>query len=169
LRAGLGVVTQDAALFGMSIRENIALTDPTAPLDRVIEAARIACIHDDIDAMGLGYDTPLIDRGASLSGGQRQRIALARALVHQPRILFLDEATSALDTLTEASVYENLARLSATAIVIAHRLGTVRDADLIVVLDEGRLVEQGNHDELVRLGGLYAEMLHRNAGAPDIA
>jgi ATP-binding cassette, subfamily B, bacterial len=169
VRARLGVVTQDASLFGMSIRENIALADPTAPLEQVMEAARIACIHDDILAMGLGYDTPLIDRGASLSGGQRQRIALARALVHQPRILFLDEATSALDTLTEAEVYANLARLSATEIVIAHRLGTVRDADLIVVLDQGRLVELGSHDELRRHGGLYAEMLNSRAGQPDVA
>jgi ABC-type bacteriocin/lantibiotic exporter with double-glycine peptidase domain len=176
VRAQLGVVTQDAQLFGVSIRQNIALAEPSLPLEVVQETARLACVHDDVEAMDMGYDTLLVDGGASLSGGQRQRIVLARALVHRPRVLFLDEATSALDTLTEAAVYTNLASLSATQIVIAHRLTTVADADLILVLDQGRLVESGTHAQLLRRKGLYAEMVgtpvrrrrRREAEAPRV-
>jgi ABC-type bacteriocin/lantibiotic exporter with double-glycine peptidase domain len=155
VRVRVGIVTQHAYLFGTTIRENIALAKPSASLDEVIAAARLACIHDDIDAMPMGYDTALADRGASLSGGQRQRIALARALVRQPSVLVLDEATSALDTATEREIHANLAALRCTTIAVAHRLSTVAHADLILVMEGGRVVESGSHQELMALGGLY--------------
>jgi ATP-binding cassette subfamily B protein len=159
LRRHLGIVTQHPYLFASSIRENIAITDPSLSLEDVVAAAKLACIHDDIAAMPMGYETRLHDGGASLSGGQRQRLALARALVHRPSILLLDEATSDLDTVTEQMVYDNLATVSSTTIVIAHRLSTIRNADLIVVMDEGRIVESGVHDELLEGAGTYRELV----------
>jgi ATP-binding cassette, subfamily B, bacterial len=159
IRRQLGIVTQHPYVFGSSIRQNIALTDPGLPTEAIAEAARLACIDADIEAMPLGYETPLHDGGGSLSGGQRQRIALARALVSSPAILLLDEATSELDTVTEKMVYRNLAAIRATTVVIAHRLSTIRNADLIVVMDDGRIAESGRHDELVALGGLYSAMV----------
>ncbi|ATB32680.1 peptidase domain-containing ABC transporter [Melittangium boletus] len=165
VRAQVGVVPQDPSFFSSTLRANIALGDPSAPLESVIEAARLAQLHDDIMAMPMGYDTPLVDRGASLSGGQRQRLALARALMREPAVLLLDEATSALDALTEARVQRSLASLSSTRITIAHRLSTVVDADLILVMDEGRLVESGNHRELLLGGGFYAALVR--AQMPD--
>jgi ABC-type bacteriocin/lantibiotic exporter with double-glycine peptidase domain len=159
VRAQLGIVTQGAYLFSGSIHENIALSNPHLSTDAITRAAQLACIHDDIAAMPMGYDTILVDGGASLSGGQRQRIALARALAHEPRILLLDEATSALDALTEADVYANLEALDCTAVIIAHRLSTIARADLIVVLDDGRAIESGSHADLVRGRGLYADLV----------
>ncbi len=159
LRSQLGFVAQSSFLFGLSIRSNIALNDPTLPLSRVIEAARLAQIHDDIQAMPMGYESVLADGGASLSGGQRQRLALARALVHRPKVLILDEATSALDAVTEAAVQESLASLRSTRIVIAHRLSTVRHADLILVMEHGRIVERGDHAQLMALGGTYRALV----------
>lgn len=159
VRRQIGIVTQNAYLFGSTIRENIVLADPRLPPEAIEHAARLACIHDDIISMPLGYDTPLADAGASLSGGQRQRIALARAIVHLPRIVLLDEATSALDALTEHQVYRNLDALECTMIIIAHRLSTVVDADLILVMDNGQLVEQGGHAELVALHGVYNSLV----------
>ena len=119
----------------------------------------MACVHDDIAAMPMGYDTQLHDGGASVSGGQRQRIALARALVHRPSILLLDEATSELDTVTEQKIYANLDVISATTIVIAHRLSTIRNADLILVMDEGRIAETGTHEQLLARGGAYTALV----------
>jgi len=160
VRQQCGIVTQRSYLFGATIRENIALKDPSIPMSEIVEAAKLACIHDDIVAMPMGYETLLIDGGGSLSGGQRQRVALARALVHAPRILLLDEATSELDTITESQVHRNLVALRCTRIVIAHRLSTIRDADLILVLDGGAIVERGSHEELLARGKYYAALVH---------
>jgi ATP-binding cassette subfamily B protein len=164
MRSQLGIVTQRPYLFGSSIRENIALTDPEISLDRVVEAAELACIHDDIAAMPMGYDTMLLDGGASLSGGQQQRIALARALAHRPAVLLLDEATSDLDSVTERMVLDHLDSLGCTTIVIAHRMSTVRRADQILVMDQGEVVERGTHDELVALSGVYRQLVDSSLG-----
>jgi ATP-binding cassette subfamily B protein len=160
VRKQVGIVTQSHELFGTTIRDNIALADPALPMEAITRAARTAQIHDDIAALPLGYNTPLIDRGGSLSGGQRQRIALARALVSRPAILLLDEATSDLDTVTEEMVYRNLAAVRATTIVIAHRLSTIRNADVIIVMDNGRIAETGTHDELLARRGAYWALAH---------
>jgi ABC-type bacteriocin/lantibiotic exporter with double-glycine peptidase domain len=162
LRSRFGVVTQDPHLFTGSIRDNIGLTIPDASLEQVVAAARLACVHDDIMAMPMGYETMLTE-GSGLSGGQRQRIALARALLPQPRVLLLDEATSHLDTATEAAIEQNLAGQPQTRIVIAHRLSTVRDADQILVIEAGRIVEHGTHNDLMRHGGRYAALSERQS------
>jgi ATP-binding cassette, subfamily B, bacterial len=169
LRRQLGIVTQRPYLFGSSVRDNIALTDPELPLEAVVRAARIACVHDDVIAMPMGYDTQLHDGGASVSGGQRQRIALARALVHQPSILLLDEATSELDTVTEQRIYSNLDEISSTTIVIAHRLSTIRNANLILVMDEGRIVETGTHEQLLARQGMYSALVHAQSAGTQPA
>jgi ABC-type bacteriocin/lantibiotic exporter with double-glycine peptidase domain len=159
LRRQLGVVFQAPYLFQGSIRSNISLTEPSLPLDRVIQAARQACIHEDIDRMPMGYDSLLADGGSSMSGGQRQRIALARALVHKPAIMILDEATSALDAETERRVMDNLARLNCTRVILAHRLSTIVDADLILVMEQGEVVEAGTHKELLARGQHYRTLV----------
>jgi ABC-type bacteriocin/lantibiotic exporter with double-glycine peptidase domain len=159
VRSQLGFVTQETQLFSGSIRSNIALFDPQMSLERVVQAAKVSCIHEEIMAMGMGYETQVGGKGLSLSGGQRQRIALARALANDPRILILDEATSHLDAVTEEEVNRNLACLACSRIVVAHRLSTIRDADLILVLDRGKVVEQGSHETLLRQRGSYATLL----------
>ncbi|HEX8822199.1 MAG TPA: ATP-binding cassette domain-containing protein, partial [Archangium sp.] len=159
VRGQMGVVLQDPSFFGSSLRDNITLGSPGLPLERVVEAAKLANIHDDILAMPMQYDTLLVDRGLSLSGGQRQRLALARSLVHRPAVLLLDEATSALDAITESQVQKALASLKCTRIVIAHRLSTIRSADIIVVMDAGQVVEMGRHEELLKSGGPYARLV----------
>jgi ABC-type bacteriocin/lantibiotic exporter with double-glycine peptidase domain len=159
VRRQLGIVAQQPYLFNASARANIALSDPSLPLAEVVRAATLAQIHDELAAMPLGYETPLGEGGAALSGGQRQRVALARALAHRPAILLLDEATSALDAVTERRVQAALAGLRCTRVVIAQRLSTIAAADLIVVLNGGRVVEQGGHAELLARGGLYAQLV----------
>jgi ATP-binding cassette, subfamily B, bacterial len=170
VRRQIGMVTQRPYLFGATIRQNIALSNPTMPYEMVVDAAKLACIHDEIIAMPMGYDTPLVDGGASLSGGQQQRLALARALAHRPTILLLDEATSDLDSVTERMVHHNLSTLGCTRIVIAHRLSTIADADLILVMEEGRIVQRGTHDELMALPGAYREqvVVQLGSSSPDI-
>jgi ATP-binding cassette, subfamily B, bacterial len=159
VRQQIGIVPQQPHLLSGSVRTNIALADPALPLHRIVEAARRAHIHDEVVAMPLGYEMPVGEQGTALSGGQRQRLAIARALVQRPRILLLDEATSALDARTEAKIQKELEALDCTRVVIAHRLSTVKSADLILVLDGGRIVEQGSHGELVAGSGLYAELV----------
>ncbi|MGZ3457697.1 MAG: ABC transporter ATP-binding protein, partial [Archangium sp.] len=163
LRAQLSVVLQDALLFSGSIRENIAYGRPEATLGEVKVAAEAAQAASFIAELPLGYDTVVGERGVGLSGGQRQRLAIARALLTDPRLLILDDSTSAVDAETEAAIQEALDRLMRsahrTAIVIAQRISTVRDADLILVLDEGKVVAQGSHEELVASSPLYNEIL----------
>lgn len=163
VRQRLGVVTQNGELFGMSVRDNISLGQPQMSLDQVMEAARQAAIHDEITALPMGYETVLADGGTSLSGGQRQRLALARALAGQPAVLLLDEATSNLDSITEAAIQDSLTSLKCTRIVIAHRLSTVVDADLIIVMDRGRIVESGTHGDLLARGDAYRRLYGREA------
>ena len=167
LRRQIGVVLQENLLFNRSVRENIAITDPAAPIEAVIRVSRLAGAHDFISELPEGYDTVVGEQGASLSGGQRQRIAIARALFTNPRILIFDEATSALDYESEAILQKNMAAIckARTVIVIAHRLSSVRRAHRIVVLDRGRIVEEGSHDSLIsRIGGLYAHLWSMQSG-----
>lgn len=160
LRYQIGIVTQETILFNDSIKNNILYGKPDASMQEVEEAARQAHAHDFISCLPSGYDTIIGDRGVKLSGGERQRLAIARALLKNPPILILDEATSQLDTESERLVQEALNRLifGRTVFVIAHRLSTVKNANMILVLDKGRIVEQGNHQQLLALGGLYQRL-----------
>src|SRR6202045_4396484 len=171
LRRQVGAVLQENVLFNQSIRDNIALPDPAMPMERVVEAAKLAGAHDFILELPAGYDTIVGERGASLSGGQRQRIAIARALVTNPRILIFDEATSALDYESERVIQDNMKKIAAgrTVFIIAHRLSTVRQADRIITIERGRIVEDGSHDELIRCNGRYAKLHLMQAGIHDIA
>jgi ATP-binding cassette subfamily B protein len=164
----VGVVSQETYLFHASIRENLRFARPDATDEEIEEAARAARIHTLIAGLPDGYDTPVGERGYRFSGGEKQRIAIARTILRNPPVLVLDEATSALDSQTERAVQEALDRLSEgrTTIAIAHRLSTVRDADQIVVLDGGRIVERGTHDELLELGGRYAQLVARDELLP---
>ena len=166
LRAAIGIVQQDVYLFNGTIRDNIAYGRPGASQAEVERAAQRASIHDFVVGLENGYDTLVGERGARLSGGQKQRIAIARVFLRDPRILILDEATSALDNESERAVQRSLEELSAgrTTLVIAHRLSTIRTADVIAVVDEGRVVEQGTHDELLARGGTYARYYEMQFG-----
>ena len=159
LRKQIGVVLQEPFLFGGTIRDNIALGGRDRSLEAIVAAARLAAIHDDIRQMPMGYQTRLPEGTGGLSGGQRQRLAIARAVTGRPPILLFDEATSHLDSVTERKVDAGITALHNTRIVIAHRLGTVRDADQIFVLDEGRIVARGKHDELMETSERYQELV----------
>ena len=160
LRRQVGVVLQENVLFNRSIRENIALADPGLPMERIVEAAKLAGAHDFILELPEGYDTHVGERGANLSGGQRQRIAIARALVMNPRILIFDEATSALDYESERMIQQNMRQIvqGRTVMIIAHRLSAVRDCHRIITIEKGRIVEDGTHDELIKRNGRYAAL-----------
>ena len=159
LRATVGTVLQDLQLLGISVADNIRLGRPQTPMERVVEAARAAAIHDEIMALPRGYDS-VIGQDARLSGGQAQRVCIARSILADAPILILDEATSATDPESETRIQEALDRLAAgrSVIVIAHRLHTIAGADQIVVLDRGRVVERGGHAELMAAGGLYRSL-----------
>lgn len=167
LRRQVGVVLQENFLFNCSVRDNIALTDPGLAMEQVMQAAKLAGAHEFILELPEGYDTMVGEHGCSLSGGQRQRIAIARALVANPRILIFDEATSALDYESEAIIQQNMAQISRgrTVFIIAHRLSTVRPAHWIYVVEKGEIVEQGSHEELLRVKGVYARLYQHQDGA----
>ncbi len=160
LRQQVGVVDQDTFLFGSTIRENISLGHPDRPLENVVVAAKLAGIHDFIQSLPMGYETQIGEGGGLLSGGQRQRIAIARSLMGEPRLLILDEATSHLDTESERIIQTNLQKIrqNRTMVIIAHRLSTVRNADCILVLDRGVLVDSGTHEELMARPGIYRNL-----------
>jgi ATP-binding cassette subfamily B protein len=163
LRSQIGIVLQDTTLFAATIRENIAFGSPGATEDRIVEAAQAAQAHEFILQMPGGYDTHVGERGLTLSGGQKQRVAIARALLTDPRILILDDATSSVDTGTEHLIQKALERVmqGRTTFVIAHRLSTLLRADLILVLDKGRIAARGTHETLVQTSDLYAEIYRR--------
>ena len=169
LRRQIGIVPQDSVLFNETIGYNIAYGRDDATPDEVVAAARDAAILPFIEKLPKGFDTEVGERGLKLSGGEKQRVAIARTLLKNPPILLLDEATSALDTRTEQDILTTLHRVSEhrTSLSIAHRLSTIADSDLIYVMHEGRLAEQGSHGQLLRMDGLYAEMWARQAHEQD--
>ncbi|MEA2846588.1 MAG: ATP-binding cassette, subfamily bacterial HlyB/CyaB [Rhodospirillaceae bacterium] len=170
LRRQIGVVLQENVLFNRSVRDNIALSDPAIPTERVVAAAKLAGAHEFILELPDGYDSIVEERGSSLSGGQRQRIAIARALIADPRILIFDEATSSLDYESERIVQQNMAQIARgrTVFVIAHRLSALRLADRIITIERGRLIEDGTHDDLIKTGGRYATLYRLQAGLHEI-
>ena len=166
LRRQIGVVLQENILFNRTVRDNIALADPTLPMERVIGASQMAGAHEFVLELPHGYDTVIDERGANLSGGQRQRLAIARALIGDPRILILDEATSALDAESEEIIQKNLGLISKgrTVIIIAHRLSAVRQCNRIVTVEAGTITEMGSHGELIQAGGRYASLYAKQMG-----
>ncbi|MGO0062552.1 peptidase domain-containing ABC transporter [Brevibacillus fluminis] len=165
IRKQVGVVQQETMLFRGSVRENIALNSENVSIEEIARAARLAGAHEFIEALPLGYETIIGEGGIRLSGGQRQRIVIARALISNPRILIFDEATSALDTESERVIQQNMAEMlqGRTTLIIAHRLSTIRHADLIVVLDQGAVVESGTHEQLFQRKGVYHHLLHQQS------
>ncbi|MFT4824831.1 MAG: subfamily B ATP-binding cassette protein HlyB/CyaB [Halioglobus sp.] len=170
LRRNIGVVQQESFLFNRTVRDNIALANPGLPFERIVQCAKVSGAHEFILDLPEGYDTLIGEQGCNLSGGQRQRLAIARALITNPRILILDEATSALDYESERIVQENMGAISKnrTVFIIAHRLSTVRHCDKIVVLDKGRIIESGTHDDLLEASGYYAKLYGYQNHSPVI-
>jgi len=166
LRRQVGVVLQENILFNRTVRENIALADPAMPMEKVINAAKLAGAHEFILELPEAYDTKIDERGGNLSGGQRQRIAIARALSIDPKILIFDEATSALDAESEVIVQNNLREMAhgRTLLIIAHRLSAVRQANRIITLERGRITEMGTHDSLLAKRGRYASLYAMQMG-----
>ena len=160
LRRQVGIVPQDSLLFEGTVAENIALNDPQASDEAIMNAASIACAHDFIMSLELGYATQIAERGGNLSGGQRQRIAIARTILSNPQLLIMDEATSALDYNTERQLCLNLQRWAAgrTVLFITHRLSTIKNSDQILLMSDGQLLESGTHDQLIELNQLYASL-----------
>ncbi|MHA6318300.1 type I secretion system permease/ATPase [Altererythrobacter sp. CAU 1778] len=169
LRRQVGVVLQENILFNRTVRENIALANPTIAMEKVIAAAELAGAHEFILTLPHGYDTVIEERGANLSGGQRQRLAIARALITDPRILILDEATSALDAESEEIIQNNLSAIAEgrTVMIIAHRLSAVRPCDRIITVEAGEITEMGSHGELLKKGGRYAQLYAKQTGIAD--
>jgi ATP-binding cassette subfamily C protein CydCD len=167
LRARIALVAQDTYLFNNTLKENILIAKPRATPVELAQAVDMAALSELADSLPQGLETPVGERGTSLSGGQRQRVAIARAFLKDAPVLILDEATSHLDAISEQSVRAALDQLKTdrTTVIIAHRLSTIRDADLIVVLDNGRVIETGRHEELLRSGDLYARLVSRQLGA----
>ncbi|HEU5380066.1 MAG TPA: peptidase domain-containing ABC transporter [Ktedonobacteraceae bacterium] len=168
VRTQFGAVMQDTHIFSGSIRQNIVFNHPDISLEQIIKAAQAAALHDDIMHMPMGYETEVAEGGSALSGGQRQRLAIACALAHDPAILLLDEATSSVDVITERVIEQNLKDLQCTQIIIAHRLSTIRSADCILVLDEGRIVERGSHQDLLQKKGYYARLIHNQLANGEV-
>jgi len=165
VRSQFGVIMQDASIFSGSIWQNVAFNNPGMDMESIVNAAKLAALDGDIQQMPMGYETYVAEAGNALSGGQRQRLAIARALANNPSILLLDEATSALDVITEHIIEQNLKSLACTQIIIAHRLSTVRDADTILVLNQGSIVESGSHAELLEMQGYYAKLIQNQLTA----
>jgi ATP-binding cassette subfamily B multidrug efflux pump len=171
LRAAIGMVPQETFLFSATLRDNIALGAPDAATEEVAEAARLAGLDQDLAGFPQGLDTMVGERGLTLSGGQKQRVALARALLRRPRILLLDDCLSAVDTQTEEMILRNLRGVFAgrTVFLVSHRVSTVKDADLILVLDGGEVLERGTHSQLIAAGGLYADLYQRQLLEEELA
>ena len=159
LRSTVGYVDQTTSLISGTIRDNLTMWDQTVPEERVVAAAKDAAVHDIIATRPSAYSSKLTENGGNFSGGERQRLAIARALVADPTVIVLDEAMSALDAVAEQAIVDNIRRRGCTCILIAHRMSAVRDCDEIVVLDKGRIIERGRHEQLVEAKGQYATLV----------